>query len=328
MGVYKNSSGTLNLLAGGTNFADNPIGSIIPFGGTTAPTGWFLCQGQAISRTTYSALFAVIGTSFGSGDGSTTFNIPDLRGEFLRGAGTNSHSGQGNGGSVGTHQNATFVPAIYNAGSGTTVVVPGKDSTWSAPDSQVAQTSGYRTISSVGGGTTNVPLLYSTRPTNTSVNYIIKALDVSLPADFESAIEDKIADNIVDSIADGNMKAVTSNAVYDGLALKQNKLVPTRVTGYTTHPTVWQNTQSITRYGNLVSLSVCFKFDTATSGTIYDGITGLPKAIYSVTATVPNEYGNAGTCFANIAANSGTLKVRCSHTNNYYYIHLVYFTND
>lgn len=52
---------------------------------STVPAGYLECAGQAVSRTTYAALFAVIGTSFGPGDGSTTFNIPDMRGEFARG---------------------------------------------------------------------------------------------------------------------------------------------------------------------------------------------------------------------------------------------------
>lgn len=51
---------------------------------TTAPTGWLKANGAAISRTTYAALFSAIGVSFGAGDGSTTFNLPDLRGEFIR----------------------------------------------------------------------------------------------------------------------------------------------------------------------------------------------------------------------------------------------------
>ena len=62
-----------------------PTGSIIMYGAATAPTGWLECNGSAISRTTYSSLFAIIGTTFGEGDGSTTFNLPDLRGEFVRG---------------------------------------------------------------------------------------------------------------------------------------------------------------------------------------------------------------------------------------------------
>ena len=61
------------------------IGDIIAFYGSTAPEGTLVCNGAAISRTTYSELFGVIGTTAGAGDGSTTFNLPDLRGLFLRG---------------------------------------------------------------------------------------------------------------------------------------------------------------------------------------------------------------------------------------------------
>lgn len=52
---------------------------------STAPTGWLSCNGAAISRTTYATLYALIGTAFGAGDGSTTFNVPDMRGKFVRG---------------------------------------------------------------------------------------------------------------------------------------------------------------------------------------------------------------------------------------------------
>lgn len=60
-----------------------PTGSILPYGGSTAPTGWLLCNGGAISRTTYADLFAVIGTTYGAGDGSTTFNLPNLSNLYL-----------------------------------------------------------------------------------------------------------------------------------------------------------------------------------------------------------------------------------------------------
>ena len=62
-----------------------PSGKINYFAGNTAPSGYLKANGAAISRTTYSDLFAAIGTTFGTGDGATTFNVPDLRGEFLRG---------------------------------------------------------------------------------------------------------------------------------------------------------------------------------------------------------------------------------------------------
>ena len=63
-----------------------PTGSVYTFAGSTVPTGWLKCNGALLSRTTYASLFAVIGTTYGAGDGSTTFALPDLRGEFVRGA--------------------------------------------------------------------------------------------------------------------------------------------------------------------------------------------------------------------------------------------------
>lgn len=62
-----------------------PVGNIIDHPVDTPPPGYLLCDGRAISRTQYAALYATIGTTYGSGDGSTTFNIPDRRGYFVRG---------------------------------------------------------------------------------------------------------------------------------------------------------------------------------------------------------------------------------------------------
>jgi microcystin-dependent protein len=60
-----------------------PIGTVCDFAGANAPTGWFLCQGQAVDRDELSDLFAQIGTTYGAGDGTTTFNLPDCRGRFV-----------------------------------------------------------------------------------------------------------------------------------------------------------------------------------------------------------------------------------------------------
>jgi len=68
--------------------AIDPADAIIAVAGSTAPTGWRLCDGGAVSRTTYAATFARIGTTYGAGDGSTTFNVPDLRNRFIAGKGT------------------------------------------------------------------------------------------------------------------------------------------------------------------------------------------------------------------------------------------------
>jgi len=62
-----------------------PTGAVFHFAMTTAPSGFLICDGSAVSRTTYSDLFTAIGTTFGSGDGSSTFNLPDLVGQFIRG---------------------------------------------------------------------------------------------------------------------------------------------------------------------------------------------------------------------------------------------------
>jgi microcystin-dependent protein len=62
-----------------------PPGSLMAYGASTAPTGWLLCDGSAVSRTTYATLYGVIGTTWGAGDTTTTFNVPDLRGQFVRG---------------------------------------------------------------------------------------------------------------------------------------------------------------------------------------------------------------------------------------------------
>ena len=62
-----------------------PSGALMPYAGTSAPTGFLLCDGSAVSRTTYATLFSAISTTYGSGDGSSTFNLPDLRGRVIAG---------------------------------------------------------------------------------------------------------------------------------------------------------------------------------------------------------------------------------------------------
>lgn len=75
-----------------------PTGAMLMWGTGSAPTGYLLCNGATVSRSTYSALFAVIGTAYGAGDGSTTFTLPDFRDRFPVGAGT-TYSANSTGGS-------------------------------------------------------------------------------------------------------------------------------------------------------------------------------------------------------------------------------------
>jgi len=108
-GTLDVSSGTLTtsaaqkqaIIDGGRTM---PAGMIAPFGMSSAPTGWLVCNGSAVSRSTYSDLFGVLSTTWGAGDGSSTFNLPDLRGAFLRGTGTAGVDSDYVGPNVGAYQ--------------------------------------------------------------------------------------------------------------------------------------------------------------------------------------------------------------------------------
>lgn len=89
-----------------------PIATVLNYAGSVAPARWLLMHGQAISRSTYSALFGVIGTTYGSGDGSTTFNIPDGSGRVIAGADNMSGSAEGNITSGGSGINGSALGAI------------------------------------------------------------------------------------------------------------------------------------------------------------------------------------------------------------------------
>jgi microcystin-dependent protein len=122
-------------------------GIVAPYTGSTAPTGWLLCYGQAVSRTTYAALFAVMSTTFGVGDGSTTFNLPDLRGRTPfgvdnMGGSAASRVTSGVSGITGTTLGAVGGSQIMHEHSHTaTVTDPGHN---------------HQLLNNAGGGTTAV----------------------------------------------------------------------------------------------------------------------------------------------------------------------------
>ena len=145
----------------------NPAGTIIPCGNSAALPRTLLCNGAAVSRTTYSALFAAIGTTYGVGDGSTTYNIPDTRGLFLRGVGTNP-SNANNTATLGSRQlddNKSHTHGPNGTGEKYFIQNGGGDSgafNWVGSGPQFQRAS--QTASS--GGT-------ETRPANVGVNYCI-----------------------------------------------------------------------------------------------------------------------------------------------------------
>lgn len=120
--AYHGASGTYRLLD-----RRNGTGEIVPFAGSTAPAGTLFCYGQTVSRTTYAGLFAVIGTIHGAGDGSTTFNLPDLRGRVAVGKTDMGGSDAGNlsgGAALGTAlggQANTASTTVAGSGSGNAI---------------------------------------------------------------------------------------------------------------------------------------------------------------------------------------------------------------
>jgi hypothetical protein len=103
--------------------ASVPVGTIAFFARRTAPTGWLKANGEEVSRTTYALLFAAIGTNFGGGNGYTTFHLPDLRGEFIRGWSDGSKVDKGR--IFGSFQWGSSIPMVgYLKKSGDQIAYP------------------------------------------------------------------------------------------------------------------------------------------------------------------------------------------------------------
>jgi microcystin-dependent protein len=124
-----------------------PSGAIMAFAMNSVPTGWLAANGSAVSRTTYSNLFLAIGTLYGSGDGTATFNLPDLRGYFVRGSGTNSDGTAS--GTFGVKISDTFKSHLHS-------VDPPLTTTSSNGDHAHTITAGQQTGTSSGCGMSNV----------------------------------------------------------------------------------------------------------------------------------------------------------------------------
>ena len=154
-----------------------PSGAVMPFAMESAPTGWLECDGSAISRTTYSKLYAAIGTVFGKGDGSTTFNLPDMRGQFARGwdhsAGTDpdaaSRTDSGDGSTTGDHVGTKQAHTIESHHHGTTKF----SGTSFYVDSGSAYGGAYYALTHAAD-TTNNTGGNETRPVNINLMYCIK----------------------------------------------------------------------------------------------------------------------------------------------------------
>lgn len=169
-----------------------PVGTILTFGASTPPSGFLECNGSAISRSTYASLFSILSTTHGAGDGSSTFNLPDLRGQFVRGWDNNAGvDASRTFGSTQTDQNKNHThttdsvtltggirkisEGFLSGGSATGVFTKTSDGNNSITGSSSTSPVGgvdfdgthSHTISSSGGGT-------EARPKNVALMYIIK----------------------------------------------------------------------------------------------------------------------------------------------------------
>jgi microcystin-dependent protein len=168
--IKVNGTTAATLTANGIVSGGVPAGAVMSFAMNSAPAGWLACNGAAVNRTGttgYAALFAAIGTTYGAGNGSTTFNLPDLRGYFVRGVGVAGQNGTNSDGTAsgafGVKQADEFKSHQHTSGY------------------QIVTTGGYGSnnggsfATSTGTGTnTNAIGGTETRPKNIALLYCIK----------------------------------------------------------------------------------------------------------------------------------------------------------
>lgn len=196
-------NGIYPYLNGAAHAGFTPVGTVISVMGNTAPANYLVCDGTVYNIADYQELANYFeeqfdASNFFGGDGVTTFAIPDLRGEFLRGTGTNGHSGQGSGSNVGIHQDGTRHPHVYttegniiarkqNASTGISVA---------SPDS-VTTSGTYAKVASTNGTSTSTAI-YTSRPTNTSVLYCIATKNIYIDAKYNYSTDEKVVGTWID----------------------------------------------------------------------------------------------------------------------------------
>jgi len=168
-------------LNGATHTGCVPLGTILPYFGETAPTHFLICDGTEYAKADYPELaehlLALTDPTPYAGSDANHFKVPDLRGEFLRGSGTNGHANQGSGGDVGVHQDGTLLSSFETNQNTGSFVLASDDETYGGlitfPDSVIRDAT--RRISFTNGIISTMPAGFkgTSRPTNTSVTYII-----------------------------------------------------------------------------------------------------------------------------------------------------------
>ena len=270
---------------------DYIIGTIIQYGSDTIPEGWLLCDGSAVSRTTYADLYAVIGTTFGAGNGSTTFNVPNLKGKVGVGKdGTQTEFDTlGETGGEKTHTlSIDEMPSHNHAGAvfgkGGALSAEGLDASVVWGSGTMRTTTNGISIDNKGGGQAHnilQPYLVT--------NYIIKALKVTPEGtkitDLRElqSLDDSDIIPIVDVSADETMKITKSN-LQNSLLVKQTYSTTEQVVGtWIDGKPIYRKVVTFSRDNSsqfTISFSGVDKF-IKIDGTAY-GSTGLKHILYHV----------------------------------------------
>ena len=192
-------------LNGAAHSGFTPVGTVISVMGKTAPMNYLVCDGTVYNIADYSELANYFAgqfeaANFFGGDGVTTFAVPDLRGEFLRGTGTNSHANQGSGANVGVHQDATEHPAMWWREGNAGIVMSGNDGSERYIDNADSSTPNtsinvFRTEAHYGATHEDI---YTSRPTNTSVLYCIATKNIFMDAGMNFSTEEQVVGTWID----------------------------------------------------------------------------------------------------------------------------------
>lgn len=305
MSINKYDSTTGDLIpihSGEVMYADSPIGTILSYGGTTAPNGFLLCNGAAVSRTTYSDLFAVIGTSYGAGDGSTTFNVPNLQGKVAVGysSGEIEFNSIGKADGEKTHT-LTYYEMPQHAHSALYIgSSAGSELGWTGINGTV---NGSVQTSVAGGNQAHNNL----QP-YVVTNYIIKAKQTPMPADMQGEVDD-INGEIT------QIKSDLSNIPY---------------TTYDIETGVTANSVSVEQIGKIVIVNGTFTVASVVADTPVDLMSKLPKALnigfFSTNGGYRNQ-GQTGTGYIGYSAEkNGILRLipKTTGSDAQYYITLIY----
>lgn len=212
----------LPYLNGKAHSGFTPVGTIISVMGKTAPMNYLACDGTVYNIADYPELAAYFAEQFEAsnyfgGNGTTTFAVPDLRGEFIRGTGTNSHANQGSGAEVGTHQDGTT-----HMFSASTTNLYGGYSDSSVSNADYSGIDGIKRLKATGTVDSYPNNIYTSRPTNTSVLFCIAAKNIFMDAGMNYSTEEQVVGTWIDgrpiwqkTINDNSSHSFSANTTTD-----------------------------------------------------------------------------------------------------------------